>query len=297
MRFSIQIFGLPPEHFGPVVAHADQLGFETAWMSDHVLTPLNYEKRYPYSDDGDPGYRLDTPLADVTVTLAYLAALTKSIHLAAGVFVLPLRNPFHAASAWGTIQNLSMGRAVLGVGSGWMEEEFDAIGEPFARRGKRLDEMLDVLDLLWSGEEVQYSGEHYEFKPLRFGVTPTEPIPLVFGGHGKAALRRAARRGSGWFGPNVDLETSQSLREAIEGYRRSFGKSDDFAYYVRLHGELTPELVRSYSEAGFEHGVISPFAGLGADATVEDRVERLSDIAARVGLSGDSPSVGERQTP
>lgn len=285
VKFSIQLFGLPSDQFGPIVTRADELGFEVAWLSDHTVTPVDYERQYPYSPNGDPGYSLDTPFTDVPVALGHLAALTENIKLAAGVFVLPLRNPFHVASAWATVQNLSDGRAILGIGAGWMEEEFAAVGMPFRDRGRRLDEMLDVLDLLWSGETVEFEGEHYQFPAVRFGVRPEHRIPLVFGGHGRRALRRAALRGDGWFGPNVELAETLELTEAISGFRAQAGRDSPFDFFPRLHGGLTRSRVDAYADAGFEHVVLSPFGSLGADATLDERLERLDELNETLGVA------------
>src|SRR3954454_5521684 len=128
MKFSMQLFGCGADEYLPLVERAEQLGFECVWLADHVVTPLAFEKKYPYAASGDPGFRPETPLSDVAVTLAYVAARTSRIRLGTGVFVLPMRNPFHVARAWAALQTLSGGRAVLGVGAGWMEEEFDAVG-------------------------------------------------------------------------------------------------------------------------------------------------------------------------
>lgn len=283
MRFSLQLFALAPEEYLQLVRHAEHLGFTTVWLADHVITPLEYAKRYPYNNSGDPGYRPEAPLADVAVTLGFLAAQTTHIRLGTGVFVLPLRNIFHVARSWATLQHLSGGRAVLGVGVGWMAEEFDAIGERFVDRGPRMDEMLQVLALLWSGETVSFEGAFHRFPELVFGGAPAEPIPLVFGGHARAALRRAARHGSGWFGPNVDLDESVRYRRLIEVLRAEEGRSHTpFDYHVRLVGDITSANARRYMDAGFEDLVFSPFGRLPPSATARDRLDALS--AAREAL-------------
>jgi probable F420-dependent oxidoreductase len=289
MPFSIQLFGLPPHEYGPLVEHADALGFHTVWLADHVITPLRFRRVYPYKPGGDPGYRPDTPLADVAVTLAYLAARTQRIRLGSGVLILPLRNPFHVAQAWATLQHLSGGRAVLGVGSGWMAEEFDALGEDFAARGTRLDEALDVLGGLWSGAPVAYQGRHFAFPDVRFAAPPPVPVPVVVGGHAPPALRRAARRADGWFGPDVDLATSLRLTRRIDELRERAGRGDvPFTHYVRLVGELAPATVAAYREAGLDHLVFSPFTRLPRDASLADRIAALDAAAERLAVAEPS---------
>lgn len=285
MKLSAQFFGLPADQYLPLAVQAEALGFEGIWLADHVVTPAVYEKNYPYAASGDPGYRSETPFIDVAVTLAHLAARTERIRLGAGVFVLPLRNPFHVARSWAALQNLSTGRAVLGIGAGWMREEFEAVGEDFASRGSRTEEMLDVLELLWSGAPVAYQGQHFTFPEVHFAGAPAEPVPLVFGGHSVAALGRAARRGSGWFGPNVDLEASLELIEEVESARRRCGRdTQTFTYHVRLVGDLTSTTVRRYADAGIEHLVFSPFTRPGVGSTLEARLAALEEVAAELGI-------------
>jgi len=284
VKFSVQFFGLPTHEYLPLTVRAEELGFDTVWLADHVVTPLEYTKNYPYNAAGDPGYRPETPLTDVAVTLGYLASRTTRIGLGSGVFVLPLRNPFHVARSFASLQNLSGGRAVLGIGTGWMREEFEAVGEPFAERGARTDEMLDVLSLLWSGNEVDHRGRYYSFDRVHFAGAPEVPIPLVFGGHSPAALRRAARRGSGWFGPNLDLPQSLALTSVIDAERRRLGIRQPFTHHLRLVGDLVPATVQRYADAGIEHVVFSPFTRPGVEPSLEGRLRALAEVAGDLGV-------------
>jgi probable F420-dependent oxidoreductase len=280
MKFSIQLFGLDPSEYLPLIERAEQVGFEAVWVADHVVTPTRFAKVYPYAATGDPGFRQQTPLVDVTVTLAFLAARTQRIQLGSGVFVLPMRNPFHVARSWAALQNLSGGRAILGVGAGWMAEEFAAVGADFAERGPRTDEMLDVIEGLWTGEPLEFHGRYFDFDEVHFAGAPQVPVPLVFGGHSRPALARAARRGHGWFGPNVDLDTTRTLTAAIDQLREQAGRDAvPFTHYVRLVGDVNLDTVRRYQDAGYEHLVFSPFVRLPAGSSLEDRLAAIDDAA------------------
>jgi probable F420-dependent oxidoreductase len=284
MKFSMQLFGLSAAEYLPLVERAETLGFEAVWLADHVVTPMEFAKVYPYAASGDPGFRPETPLIDVAVTLGFLAARTSRIRLGTGVFVLPMRNPFHVARSWAALQNLSGGRAVLGLAAGWMREEFEAVGESFPDRGGRTDEMLDVLTLLWSGEPVEFHGEHFDFGPVHFAGAPQTPIPFVFGGHADRALRRAARRGTGWFGPNLDLAGSLALTSRLDALRAEAGRAGEpFDHYVRLFGELSPAAVRRYEDAGYEHLVFSPFNRLPRTATLDEKLAALDGVVESLG--------------
>jgi len=288
MKLELQLFGLPATDYVPVVRRADELGFESVWISDHLVTPIEYGKVYPYTDSGDPGFRGETPLVDVPVMLGHLAAVTSRVKLGAGVYVLPMRRPVPVALAWSTLQAVSEGRAVLGIGVGWMREEFDAVGEDFANRGSRTDEMLDIIDGLWTGRPFSYRGRHYSLGPVQMGGTPPTPIPKVFGGHGDRSLRRAAERGDGWFGPNVKIAETVRLRDRIEVLRAAAGRgSVPFSYHVRLAGGQDVANAARYRDAGFHHLVLSPFAALPPGADLAGRLAALDELAERLATVRD----------
>ncbi|MFY1699761.1 TIGR03619 family F420-dependent LLM class oxidoreductase [Solwaraspora sp. WMMA2101] len=291
MRVDVQLFGLPATEYAPLVVHAERLGFDTVWLADHVITPARYAPTYPYRSSGDPGIRPDTPLSDVTVTLGHLAARTSRIRLGTGVLIAPLRDPFHLARAWASLQQLSAGRAVLGLGVGWMAEEFAALGVDFGTRGARTDEMLRILDLLWSGEPVAHQGRFFDFPTVHFGPSPQPPVPVVVGGHSPAALRRAARHGAGWFGPDVDLATSARLCGQLAQLREQVGRADDdFTCHVRLHGAISVATVRAYRDAGLDHLVVAPFTRLPPAATRADRLAALDSVAERLASLWPDPA-------
>ena len=198
MDISITIFGGNPAHLAPMVRRADELGYDTVWIGDHLVTPLAYAHNYPHDKSGKPGYTEETPIMDPFVSIGYLAAMTKRIKFGTGVYILPLRHPFVTARSVVSAHYYAGGRLIFGIGTGWMEEEFKSAGEQFAHRGKRMDEILDILELLWSGKPVEHHGKFYDFPTVQFTPAPASRIPLVFGGKTDVALRRTAQRGDGW---------------------------------------------------------------------------------------------------
>jgi len=249
---------LAADALGSLVQHADVLGFDTIWLPDHLVNPVEVRTRYPYTFSGERRYHVETPLNDVWVVIGHAAALTQRIRLGTGVYILPLRNPFVTARAAMTAHALSGGRVVLGVGAGWLREEFSVVGEAFATRGTRMDEILTILTLLWSGERVAHAGAHYRFSPVYFGPAPLKPIPIFIGGLGEAALRRAAKFGDGWYGPDCSLEVALGARNRIEGLRASEGKAHrHFEYIARLHEGMSRQVLRRYADAGFDHVAVS----------------------------------------
>lgn len=190
---------------------AEDLGFGTAWLPDHILPPGEY---------GSAFGGVYEPL----VTIAHLSALTRRIRFGTSVVVVPLRNPFVLAKQVATVQELSAGRLSLGVGTGWSEPEFAAVGAEFSARGAVTDDALALLRHMWSGGAAPYTGRRFSYEQGTFAPVPTTPVPIVVGGNSTAALRRAARFGDVWQGLPSDVAAFRERRAMlIELMRRSDG--------------------------------------------------------------------------
>ncbi len=182
-----------------VAIGAEERGIGTIWVGEHVVLFDEYESRYPYADDGripaPPGSGLLEPM----VTLTYLAARTTTVRLGTAMLLLPQRNPVYTAKEVSTLDWLSDGRVDLGIGVGWLKEEFDALNVPWERRGRRTDEYLEVLRTLWLDDTSSFRGEVYDLPACAMYPKPVQqPPPVHIGGETPAALRRAARHGQGW---------------------------------------------------------------------------------------------------
>jgi probable F420-dependent oxidoreductase len=194
-------YAADPEALRGLAQAAEDLGFDSIWLSDHVVVPEHIASSYPYSVDGSFPTRPDQPYLEPLSALAYLAGMTRRVRLGTHVLILPYRHPLLTAKMVATIDNLSGGRVDLGIGVGWMREEFEALGQPtYARRGAATDEQVKILKTVWSEEVASFDGEFYSFE--RLGALP-HPIqkphpPIWIGGHSPAALRRTARYGDGW---------------------------------------------------------------------------------------------------
>ncbi len=175
---------------------AEAAGFESIWTVEHVVVPAGYESTYPYDPSGRMPGREDSAIPDPLAWLSYLASATSSLKLATGVLILPQRNPVVLAKETATIDHLSGGRLLLGIGSGWLQEEFDAIGVPFDERGRRTDEYVAVLRALWEQEQASFDGEFVTFTDCIVRPTPVKgTVPIHVGGHTQVAARRAGRFG------------------------------------------------------------------------------------------------------
>lgn len=287
MELSLGLFGTDPTTYADIAVVCDEAGVEILWLSDHLLTPSTFAAEYPYSDTGLPGYDTATTLNDVWVTIGHLAALTTRLRFSPGVFILPLRSPFVTALALATASRLSRGRVLLGVGAGWMREEFESAGEDFDTRGPRFDECLDVIERLLTGGEVEYHGRFFDFGPAAIGGDPVPPVPTVFGGSTPAAVRRVVRRGDGWFGPFCPLEETVAVTQRIDALRADSARAGEpVTHYARLVGPPTRETLARYRDAGFEHVVVSGgplFAGMDSVEQRGDTIRGLMAAARELG--------------
>ena len=224
----------------PLARAGDEHGWSTLSVSDHLINPLETRSTYPYTKDGTRRWEMGTPWPDPWVTIGHLAAVTERLRFLTTVYILPARTPVHVAKQVGTAAVLSGNRVGLGIGMGWMEEEFDAMGTPFARRGKRADEMLEVLRKLWTGEVVEHHGEFFDMPPLEMLPAPSEPVPVYVGGVSEAALRRAARH-DGWVSDLHTIEELAAIRRQIERYREEYDRTRRAVLGVRLRpGRVGP---------------------------------------------------------
>jgi probable F420-dependent oxidoreductase len=188
---------------------AEAAGFDTVLAIDHVVLPENFTTRYPYSATGQMPAGPTEPYPDPLIWLAFLAATTSRIKLLTGVIILPQREPVALAKQVATLDVMSGGRLELGIGVGWLREEFEALGVPFERRGKRADEYIGAMRALWAPGTAQYAGEFVKFPPVHCYPKPAAgKVPIIVGGHSEAAARRAGRLGDGFFpsiGAQVDV--------------------------------------------------------------------------------------------
>lgn len=224
----LHFFGYNPDSYISIARKAEELGFESIWVGDHLVFPTTIPATYPYSPTGRGPHRPDLPWFDPLISLTYLAASTQRIKLATDVYLLPLRNPFVTAKSVSTLDLLTGGRVILGVGVGWLETEFKQVGEDFGNRGKRTDETIGILRRLWTEDIIEHQGPAYSFGPVHFEPKPVQrPVPIHVGGISAAAKRRAALLGDGWIGvgsiqenvaKDVEEVRHMRLRAGLEGH-------------------------------------------------------------------------------
>jgi probable F420-dependent oxidoreductase len=224
---------------------AEELGYDSVWAADRLVMPWKINTTYPYSKEATFIVPPDRPFFDTLTCLAFLAGCTEKIQLGMSVMVMPYRHPLHWARIATTIDQLSTGRLIMGVGVGWMEEEFAAMNAPFKERGKVSDEQLTLLKQLWTEEHISFQGKYYQVNDIAFSPKPYQKprVPIWVGGEGKPAQRRAAQYGDAWF-PYFVRITPHELRARFENVRKEAEKAgrnpNEIAFACCLPIELTP---------------------------------------------------------
>jgi alkanesulfonate monooxygenase SsuD/methylene tetrahydromethanopterin reductase-like flavin-dependent oxidoreductase (luciferase family) len=230
----------------------------------------------------------DERMFDMWTMIGAILGSTTRLKVASGIYLLALRHPLQSARACLTAHQMSRGRFMLGVGVGWLPDEFKALGVPFENRARRFEEILDVLPRLFAGGPVASDGPLYPFASLQLTQEPAT-IPLLFGGTAAPAIRRAALRGDGWYGTTIPLEECIAIRNEIERVRREHGLDrKPFEFICRLVGPVTRENVASYNDAGFEH-VVLPWESIHpsgqADMSLEAKFRSLEHVARTLRLA------------
>ncbi|MFT7648862.1 MAG: putative F420-dependent oxidoreductase [Candidatus Poriferisodalaceae bacterium] len=237
MKFGLRYCNIGPlsqrEPALELAQFAESAGFESLWSIEHVVIPAGYQSAYPYSDDGRFGWPENLDYPDPIMWLAVIAGATSTLKLGSAVMILPQRNPVVLAKEISTFDAMSGGRALLGVGVGWLEEEFDAIGIPFDERGPRTDEAIDVMRTLWREDEASFKGQFTSFDRALMFPKPVNEIggvpgvPIIVGGHSKVAARRAGRTGDGFFPARATPDDLGDLVSVVAQSAADNGRSMD----------------------------------------------------------------------
>lgn len=281
MKFWQAITWAETEQLMDIARFAEELGFEGLMSGDHALYPASLSNGYPYSETGMPPQNADSEYADMWTSFAAMAAVTKRLKFTCGVYVLPLRNPIEVAKMSATLANLSDGRFVLGAGTGWMKEEFDIYGVDFKTRGKRTNEMIDVMQGLWAGDMFDYHGDHFDFDAIKVTPVPTKKVPIYFGGAAPVALRRAAQRGDGWIGAGNKADEVPAILETLRRLRDEVGLSEEpFETIVGLYGEPDLDTFKRLHEQGMTSSVALPFSfALGERSSLDAKKRMMEEFA------------------
>ncbi len=240
---------------------ADEFGFAGVAVPDHLFWADDLTSTYPYSADGSPLWTADMHWPDPWALISAMATVTTRCRFVTNIYVAPARDLFTVAKAVSTAAVLSGNRVSLGVAAGWCEDEFVQTGQDFATRGKRLDEMLEVLPRLFTGELVEHHGTFYDFGKLSLAPVPSKPVPLIIGGNSKAAMRRAARVGDGWIPASSSRpEELEPMLAEMQRLRAEAGRADaPFEIIAALAAMPDVDLYRRFEDLGVSGVMAAPW--------------------------------------
>ena len=278
MRFWHGMGYTPIEALAPLAQHAESLGFYGMTLGDHWVTAEVQQDRYEIAQDGVAPWEDQVPWPDPWVQFAALAGGTTTLQFMTTVYILPLRDAFTAAKAISTAAVVTGGRVHLGVGVGWQKLEFGLSGQPFHRRGKHVDEQLEVLSRLWTGKMVEHEGEFYSFPRVRMQPPPPAPIPIYVGGTSEAAFRRAARF-DGWEGAVYPWDEIEGYVAGAKKARLEATESLDGFRIIVGCTEPTPERMQQLRAWGVTDYLKPPWTD-GLQATQTDLEYKLDEMSA-----------------
>jgi probable F420-dependent oxidoreductase len=269
-----------PEMIALIARTLEDCGFHSLWAPEHVVLLDAYASKYPYSKDGRLPIPTQVDILDPFAALNFAAAHTERIRLGTGICLVPERQPLVLAKEVASLDRLSKGRFDFGVGIGWLEEEFRALGIPWEHRAQRTREYLAAMKVLWTEEEPEFRGEFVSFPKLRSHPKPVQKPhpPIIFGGESAPALKRVAEIGDGWFGANVDAASAKPKIAKIRELAKAAGRNpDDLSMSAAppFGTIVSVDELQRYRDAGTDQVVVGAFPGKASE--VKPHIEKLAE--------------------
>jgi len=285
MRFTYAETMVDPSYYIPLARAAEAAGYTSMTIADSIAYPRDSDATYPYTPDGSREFLEDKPFPEAFVLSSAIAAATTTLRLTPFVVKLPIRPPVLVAKQAASVAALSGNRLGLGVGISPWPDDFAIMDVPFERRGKRMDECIDIVRGLTAGGYFEFHGEFYDLPPIKIDPVPTEPIPILIGGHSKAALRRAAERGDGWMHAGGDPEELDRLLGELDALRAEYGARKDFEVHVISMDGFTVDGVKRLEDKGVTDVIVGfryPYTRDRDTEPLETKIAHLSRFAEKV---------------
>ena len=282
MKYTCSVAMGPIDQLIEIAKTAEEVGFDSIALPDSLFYMEQQAADYPYTADGSRMWNADTPWVDPLIAAGAMGAVTSTLHFYTNVMKLGSRNPLLLARQVGSVVNLTNNRFGFGVGIGWAPEEFEWCGQTYAKRGARVDEMIEVIKLVLGGGMVEFHGKFYDFDKLQMSPAPSKPVPFYVGGHTDVALRRAARISDGW---TSAMMTGAQLAETISrlnALRIEYGRADlPFEFQAVCIDKFGIDGHRELAESGVTDNIVIPwmFDGLGFDASLDKKKDSLKRFA------------------
>lgn len=259
MRFAYHASMPSLDQYIPLARAAEEMGFDSFTLPDSICYPLDCDAKYPYNDDGSRDFLDGVPFMEIFIAMGVVAAVTTRIRITTSVVKLPIRQPAIVAKQLSSLAVLSNNRIGFGVGLSPWPEDFSACQIPWEKRGQRMDEMIEIIRGLMTGEYFGYEGQMLQMAPIKLCPVPTQPVPILIGGHADAALKRAARIGDGWISAGTSLEELDEFLRKLHGFRAEYGREKEpFEVHNMGASAYSPDGIKQLEDRGV-HEVIVAF--------------------------------------
>lgn len=285
MRFTYAESMCDPRQYATLAVEAERAGYDSFTVPESLCYPKESDSKYPYTPDGNRNFLEDKPFIEPFVLMAALGAVTERLRFTTFVVKLPMRHPVLAAKQATSLAVMTDNRFAFGVGLSPWPDDFEVMDVPWAGRGKRMDEMIEILRGLETGEYYEFHGEHFDLQPVKICPVPTKPIPILIGGHSDAALRRAARVGDGFMhaggGKAADLDAQL---EKIATFRKEYGRDKEpFEIHVISMDAYTPDGIKRLEDKGVTDAIVGFRNAYEPDTTpLQQKIDALKGYADRV---------------
>ena len=281
MKFTTPIAMIDPSFYIPLAQAAEEAGFDSIAVPDSIAYPQQSSSKYPYNPDGTREFLENKPFLEPMTAIAAMGVATERIEFHTFVLKMPMRHPVVLAKEATSVAVLTDNRLVLGVGSSPWPDDYEILGLPWERRGRRFDECIDIVSGLSAGGYFGYEGEFYDFPPIKLNPIPTRPIPILIGGHSDANLRRAARRCDGWMAAGGSPEDLTGWITRIQELRRECGRDQEpFDIYATSFDSFSPDGIKRLEDLGVTHtsGGFGRFNPYGEEADPETLQEKIDNV-------------------
>ena len=284
MRFSLAESMCDPSHYVPLASAADQSGWTSFVVSDSICYPEVSDSQYPYTPDGDRSFLQERPFIEPFSLIPAMGAVTERLRFTTFVVKLPIRHPVLVAKSASSVAVLTRNRFGFGVGLSPWPDDFRICNQDWKSRGKRMNEMIEIIRGLTRGGFYEFHGEYYDLESIKICPVPTQPIPILIGGHAEAALRRAARLGDGWMHAGGDQEELERLLRRLEELRREYGRErEPFEIHVISFEAHTLEGIRRLEDLGVTDVIVGLRNVYEEDTlTLDEKIDALKEYADNV---------------
>lgn len=285
MRFTYAETMTDPSYYLALAKAAEEAGYTSMAVADSVAYPKESDAKYPYTPDGSREFLEDKPFVEAFVLSAAMAAVTTRLRFTPFVLKLPIRPPVLVAKQAASVAALSGNRFGLGVGISPWPDDFEIMGVPFDKRGARMDECIDIVRGLSAGGYFEYHGQFYDIPPIKISPVPTEPVPILVGGHSRPALRRAAQRGDGWMHAGGDGAELDRLLGELDALRAEYGTREDFEVHVISLDGFTVDGIKRLEDKGVTDVIVGfrlPYTTEQDTEPLETKIANLSRFAEKV---------------